>query len=113
MSPQQKSELANHALALQREGRVDLAEAAWKTLLQADPGDARALAMLGLIAAGKGDTAGAIGLLGASLQRDPGNVPMRFNLALLHRQAGDLDNALAGFDRVLAQRPGEARVLPH
>jgi len=113
MSPQQKSELAKRALAHQREGRVDLAEAAWKTLLQADPGDARAMAMLGLIAAGKGETAGAIRLLGDSLQRDPGNVAMRFNLALLHRQAGDLDHALAGFDQVLVQRPGETRVLPH
>ncbi|SEA39963.1 tetratricopeptide repeat protein [Variovorax sp. YR216] len=113
MSPQQKSELANRALAHQREGRVDLAEAAWKTLRQADPGDARAPAMLGLIAASKGDIPGAIGLLGDSLQRDPGNVAMRFNLALLHRQAGDLESALAGFEHVLAQRPGETRVLPH
>ncbi|WP_431273617.1 tetratricopeptide repeat protein [Variovorax ureilyticus] len=113
MSPQQKSDLANRALTHQREGRVDLAEAAWKALLDADPDNARALAMLGLIAAGKGDTARAIGLLGESLQRDPGNVAMRFNLALLHRQAGDLDKALAGFEDVLAQRPGEVRVLPH
>ena len=99
------------ALALHREGNLAMAEILYRDVLRTSPRDAQALGMLGLIEAGRKNTAAAIDLLQRSIDAAPDNPATRFNLGLLLQQQGRLEEALACLDAALVLAPRAAQVL--
>ena len=75
------AELLQTALALHRSGRLDEAESLYRKILDADPGNAGALHLLGVLVSKRGNGDDAIGLIGEALAIDPDNAVARSNLA--------------------------------
>lgn len=97
------------ALGLHRQGNLTLAEVVYRDILRTVPRDARALGMLGLIEAHKGNPAVAIQLLKQSTDLSPNSVATHFNLGLLYQQEGRNEEALASFERALQLKPDSAQ----
>jgi tetratricopeptide (TPR) repeat protein len=89
------------ALALHRQGNLPLAEILYRQVLGATPRQARALGMLGLIEAQKGNASAALDLMARSIEANPSDPATHFNLGLLHQEQGRHGNALECFDRAL------------
>ncbi|MCC7017298.1 MAG: tetratricopeptide repeat protein [Rhodospirillales bacterium] len=99
----------NEALArardLERAGFLDQAEAAYRAVLAALPGDVDALHLLGILAHRRGRTGEAIDLLEKASKRAPRNAVIHNNLGQLLKAAGRLDDAERRFRRAVAFRP--------
>jgi tetratricopeptide (TPR) repeat protein len=98
------------ALALHQGGNLVLAETLYRDVLRADPRNAQALGMLGLIEAGKRNPDAAIGLLRESIQLHPANPATHFNLGLVYQEQQRSADALACFERALALSPDAPQV---
>jgi tetratricopeptide (TPR) repeat protein len=86
--------------------RIDAAEAGCERVLARDPRDARALHLLGLIAAGRRDQARAAVLIQSAIAADPAVGLYHFNLGNALRELGRADDAAAGYARATTLDPG-------
>lgn len=91
-------------------GKFDKAEKAYRQILASRPNQPDALNMLGVLLLQKGDAAGAIEFLKASVRLDP-NPDARSNLALALSSAGAYDDAMAQYNSVLQAVPGHGQAL--
>jgi protein O-GlcNAc transferase len=97
--------LIAQGVAAQNAQRYGEAERAYRTALQIDPTDPRALALLGTLAGTAGRFQMAIDLFLQALQRDPSNADLYHNLGETYRQLGDTGKALPAFNRAIELRP--------
>jgi len=99
------------ALELHKEGRVNEAERAYRSILLASPRDFDALHLLGVLKMQNGDPAEAVRLIAAAIEIDRRSVPAHLNqglaLADLNRHAEALDS----FNKALAISPRNADAL--
>jgi tetratricopeptide (TPR) repeat protein len=86
----------------------DQAEKALEHVLSLRPDDARALYNLGFVRARQARLGEALELSQRAVQRDPDLVPARVNLALLHAQLGQRDEAVAQL-QVVARDAADAQ----
>jgi len=108
------------AMQAHRDGRSDVAMAAYRALLQLRRGDATVLANLASALRRTGDQAGALATLEEALHNDPGNAETWFNSSNLLRDGGQPGKAEAAYRKALALRPtlhqahtNLARILEH
>ncbi|MBP7340047.1 tetratricopeptide repeat protein [Niveispirillum sp.] len=95
-------QLMADGMALQSEGRIAEAEAAFRHILDLRPEDPDALHALGAMVLLAGDAEGAVPLLARSLRRRHANAPAFSNLCAALRQLGRLEQAaIAGREAVL------------
>ncbi len=81
------------AVALHRAGRFVQAEAAYRAMLDPDPGHADALHLLGVIASQRGQFEQAIELISRALASAPSTVQYLVNLGEAYRRGGRPDDA--------------------
>ena len=100
---------AKQALAraqdLERAGLLGDAEAAYRAILAARPGDADALHLLGILVHRSGRTGEAIELLEKASKRAPRDANILNNLGQLLKATGRLEDAEKRFRRAIAFRP--------
>ena len=90
-------------------GRPDAAEQCYRKLLAADPGNADALNMLGILAGQQEDYRSACRLIRKAIRIHPGQPSYYSNLGLALRGAGKLEDAVAAFRKAIALDPGLAQ----
>src|SRR4051812_43246811 len=95
-------QLFEQGLALHRAGRLDQAEAAYRQVLRADPGNFAGLHMLGYLKAQQGRYEDAISLLNKAVKKNPGDPTALAHYAHALMAAQRFADALAAYDRVLA-----------
>lgn len=93
------------ALTFENEGNVAEAEAAWRSLLRAQPNDSEAYAHLGLLEARQQHYKEAIDLDRKALRLNPAMPHLRLNLGLALFKAGDLRGAIQTFEALLKHEP--------
>ncbi|MGA7409322.1 MAG: tetratricopeptide repeat protein [Bryobacteraceae bacterium] len=110
---QTRGDIVRRAEAL--EGQEDYAGAAalWRDILNADPTDVQALAMLGLLSSKQKKYAEAEDLYHRALRLLPDNPQLLLNLALAYFKNSDLKQAIPVFEQVVKLRPEnqQARTL--
>lgn len=97
--------LNNEGRILQREGRLEEAEAAFQRAIELAPERVETLTNLGILLAEKGELDQAIALLERASAGDPEAIRTRLNLARALSLAGRWDEAVGQYDAALAQRP--------
>lgn len=93
------------AIALEQQGRVSEAEAAWQEIAKTIPGDAEAYAHLGLLQAREEHYEEAIPLYRRALALKPKMTGLRMNLGLAYFKDGDLQLAVTTFEPLLRATP--------
>jgi tetratricopeptide (TPR) repeat protein len=99
------------ALALLQEGRAELAEVLALQVDAADPGNASAALVLGMLAGERGQLPQALAVLTRASAAHPRHPELLFRLALAQRLSEAEDEALATLDRALALAPGHPALL--
>src|ERR1700692_1611326 len=99
------SDLLQEGLALHRRGAVDQAAARYAEVLRADPANADALYYLALISCQHGRFEEGAELARKSLASDPKLARSHVILGRALHALGLHDEALASFDRAIAQAP--------
>jgi tetratricopeptide (TPR) repeat protein len=95
------------ALALEQQGRIIEAEAAWKSLAAADPKNPEPLAHIGLLESRQEHFDEAAHYYAQALALNP-NIPgLQMNLGLAEFKAGKFADANRAFEAELARHPGE------
>ena len=97
--------LLARAIELHRQGRLEQASKQYRRILREQPRETQALRNLGTILLQQGDHRQAATLLGAAVTAGAQDPVTRYNHALALQELGDLDAAVAGYDRVLALDP--------
>lgn len=92
-------------VALQQQGRLEEAAAAYRELLKVAPNYAEAHANLGAVLARLGRHAEAIAAYEAALKINPNLTPVYFNLGLAHYRANHPAAAVAAFRQLLSISP--------
>lgn len=100
--------LLSAGLEHQRQGRLDLAEAAYQRVLQQFPDQPDAVHLLGTIALTRGDAPEARSWIEKAVAARPDHPVFRANLAEACRLAMDWENAIAHAREALALRPNYA-----
>ena len=93
------------ALAFEQQGDAAGAEAAWRSLLTAQPNSAEAYAHLGLLEARQEHYKEAIALYRKGMSINPAFPNLRVNLGLSLFKAGDLRGAIQAFEPALKTQP--------
>ncbi|MEA2734537.1 MAG: protein O-GlcNAc transferase, partial [Humisphaera sp.] len=101
------------AAALHRAGRLDDAQAAYRSILQRQPNAPDPMHLLGVIALQQGRPRDAIGLISAAVALRPGVGTYHLNLASAMRAAGRVDDAIAEAERAIALDPATAPMGYH
>jgi len=101
------------ALGHHRAGRLSEAEALYRRILAADPRHADSLHLLGMIACQVGRHDLAVGLIGEAIAIESGVAEYHSNLGVALKEQGQLDQALASFDKALALKPDYAHAAAH
>jgi tetratricopeptide (TPR) repeat protein len=96
------------ALAFEQQGNTVQAEAAWKSLLAAHPGNAEAYAHLGVLDARQEHYPDAIANYRKALRLNPAMPGLRLNLALSLFKSGDLRGAIGEFEPLLKAQPASS-----
>lgn len=104
MSDLQKS--LELALAHQRAGRLDDAEALYRQVLRQDPDNADALHFLGVLLAQRGDLMASIETIRRAVALRPDAPAFHSNLGKALTEAGDFDAAIQSLRRALDLAPG-------
>lgn len=99
--------LNNEGLILQRSGRVEEAEAAFRRALELQPERPETLANLGILQAERGKVEQAITTLRRAVEIAPGAIESRLNLARALSLADRWSEAVAQYDAALQLRPGD------
>lgn len=97
--------LLAEGIRLQQTENFDAAERTYRAVLQLDPTQPQALALLGMLAGMFGDFQTAIDLFLRALQRDPNNADVYHNLGETYRHLGDAGKALPSFAKAIELRP--------
>lgn len=93
--------LRSEALALEQQGRLSDAEAAWQAIVKTHPSDAEAYAHLGLLQAHKEHYKEAVPFYLKALALNPKIPELRLNLGLAYFKAGELNSAVKTFTPLL------------
>ncbi len=96
------------AYDLHRQGRRAEAETLYGRILDADPGNATALLLFGVLLADAGQWEEAAARLEAAAAADGGNVDAQYNLALALHRLGRPEEAQARYRAVIRLAPGHA-----
>lgn len=96
------------ALALHEAGRLDAAKAAYRTLLAAQPDDAEALHLLGVLHHQLEQHAAALALLAQAVALKPERALFHSNLGAVLLALGDTAGAIGAFDQALHRAPDHA-----
>ncbi|MEE8515061.1 MAG: tetratricopeptide repeat protein, partial [Alphaproteobacteria bacterium] len=96
------------AQALHQSGRLGEAEALYRRMLEADPGNALALHFLGVIAYQGGNLATAEDLMTLAVQRQPDYAEAHNNLGSAFKAQDKLADAKTCYRRAIALKPGLA-----
>ncbi|HEY2009178.1 MAG TPA: tetratricopeptide repeat-containing glycosyltransferase family protein [Rhizomicrobium sp.] len=99
------------AFSLHQQGRLREAEAAYQALLRRDPRDVRALHLLGLLTAQRGELARGADLIMHALRINPDRFLAHRDLGNVLLQSGRFADALASYDNALALKPDQAEIL--
>ena len=97
--------LLARAIELHRQGRLEQASKQYRRILREQPRETQALRNLGTILLQQGDHRQAATLLGQAVTAGAQDPVTRYNYALALQELGDLDAAVAGYERVLALDP--------
>jgi len=89
------------ALNLEQQGKLSDAETAWRAILKAQPGNAEALAHLGLIASHQEDYKDAAAYYRKALAVNPKLPGVRLNLGLALFKSGKMKEAVPVFEQLL------------
>ncbi len=93
----------DHAIALHRAGRLDEAEAIYRRILTADPDDAEALQLLGVVAGQRGDYDECVRLIERAIRHRPDVAKYHANLGAALKELRRLDEAAQAFERAVAR----------
>ncbi|MSP87911.1 MAG: tetratricopeptide repeat protein [Alphaproteobacteria bacterium] len=93
-----------------RAGRLDEAEAPYRVLLTRYPGDVNACHLIGVIAFGRDDKAGALDWFRRARVNKPDHTEAAIFSGLSQMDLNRLDDACCSFCEAVALRPGEARI---
>ncbi|NQU59413.1 MAG: glycosyltransferase family protein [Rhodospirillales bacterium] len=99
------------AIGHHQAGRLNEAEALYRSVLNADPENPMANHLFGVVACQKGDLETAIGAIDKSLKRDPDNGEAHKNLAGALIGVGRLEDAERHLLRAIDLKPGYAEAL--
>jgi tetratricopeptide (TPR) repeat protein len=97
-----RAEILTQAREAFRLGNLDQAEALYRELLAAEPDDAMAHHMLGLVAHQREDLPGALALIGRAVATRPDFAHAHQNLGVVQQKMGDIASAAASYRRALA-----------
>ena len=86
-------------IELHRAGRLSEAEAGYRELLSANPGDAEVLHLLGIVRAQAGDREEGLRLVQRAIELDPQRDVFQHTLGEMHLHAGRLDESQAAYER--------------
>jgi len=92
-------------------GRLAEAEAIYRQVLAAEPTNAAALHLLGVLATHVGQHAAAVELISQAVQIEPMAAAYHTNLGVAYQSLGQLDEAVGCYARSLALQPGQADAL--
>ncbi len=106
MTANSTQSLLARAIELHRQGRLEQASTQYRRILREQPRQALALRNLGTILLQQGDHRQAAKLLGEAVIAGAQDPVTLYNHALALQEVGDLDAAVAAYDRVLARDPG-------
>ncbi len=95
----------DQAIALHRAGRLDQAEAIYRRILKADPDNAEALHLLGVVAGQRGDHDECVRLIERAISHEPDVPKYHANLGTSLRELRRLDEAVQAFERAVALDP--------
>jgi predicted O-linked N-acetylglucosamine transferase (SPINDLY family) len=104
-------EILHRAVAHHQANRFAEAEALYRQMLAAAPGHARALDLLGVLAAQTGRPDEGIELLQRAIAADPRLLSAYQNLGHAYRRQGRVEESLAAYRRLLELEPGNAHAL--
>jgi tetratricopeptide (TPR) repeat protein len=96
------------AIACHQQGNLDQATRIYQCLLEANPGNADAVHLLGVAALQRGDAAGAVELIGRAVALNPGEAAFHSNLAEAYRALGQFDRASGCCRTALWLQPNSA-----
>jgi predicted O-linked N-acetylglucosamine transferase (SPINDLY family) len=105
--------LLKDALALHEKGNLEQAAALYRTILAANPRDADALHLLGVVALQTRDPSAAVSLVGRAIEIDGTNAAFFSNLGLALQDLMRFDDAIAAFARALSIKPDYPDALNH
>ncbi len=97
------------AYLLQQTGEHAAAASAYRVIVAVDAGDFESWNNLGNALSAAGDAEGGLAAIGKAAQLQPGNAPVRFNLAASQVQLGRLDEAEATLQAYCRDFPADAR----
>ena len=100
--------MLEEAFALHAEGKFAEAERAYNDVLRRQPGNFRALHLLGVLALQRGQVERGIELLGKSLRLEPRQPLAHRDLGNAFQQSERYEKALACYDKALALKPDQA-----
>lgn len=111
MTQAKLDDMVREAVALHQRGEIDRAEALYRKVLRARPGEANALHLLGVALRQKGDLVGALTYLDRAVAAQPDNALFRANRGAALADAGRIQDAVADLRLAVAARPGDATTL--
>ena len=97
--------LLNDGIRQQQAEKFDAAESCYRAVLQIDPNQPQALALLGMLSGMFGDLQVAVDYFLKALQRDQRNADVYHNLGETYRHLGDTGKALPCFAKAIELRP--------
>jgi tetratricopeptide (TPR) repeat protein/uncharacterized protein (AIM24 family) len=98
---------------LLRQGRVEQAVASFVAALEVRPGEAKALALLGLAYFRGGQVADARPIYEELVARAPGDASYRLNLGLVHLKLGDANAAIGELEKSRDLDPSQGRAVSY
>jgi protein O-GlcNAc transferase len=93
------------AIRLHWAGRVSEAENAYRSILSAQPGNAKAMHYLGLLRIREGNWKSAAELISRSLAIDPNSAEACYHFGIVLGALGRTDEALASYERAIGLKP--------
>src|SRR5471032_2690376 len=93
--------LLQQAVALHQQGKLQMAQALYRQVLELEPAQFDALHLSGVIARQDGDAAAAVELISPALQIAPEQASAHCNLGAALQDAGQPQAALDSYDRAL------------
>jgi tetratricopeptide (TPR) repeat protein len=93
------------AVALHQQGKLEQAERLYRAALAAQPSHFEALYWCGMLFYQQGRNSEALGFVGAAMKARPADATALASLGLIHATMGDLEQAVANYDRALALKP--------